>query len=77
MTGLAAERFGLTDRGVLDRGKVADLVVFDPGTVLDRATFDNLLLPPAGVHDVLVAGTAVVSGGALTGARPGRVLAPG
>jgi dihydroorotase/N-acyl-D-amino-acid deacylase len=77
MTGLAAERFGLADRGILGRGRVADVVVFDPGTVLDRATFDDPLLPPAGVREVFVAGTAVVSGGELTGARPGRVLAAG
>jgi N-acyl-D-amino-acid deacylase len=75
MTGLAAARFGLSDRGVLDRGKVADVVVFDPGAILDRATFDDPLLPPTGVREVFVAGKPVVSGGELTGNRPGRVLA--
>jgi N-acyl-D-amino-acid deacylase len=75
MTGLPAERFGLRDRGRLEPRMVADVVVFDPDTVVDRATFDEPLLAPSGVRDVLVAGVAAVSGGELTGARPGRVLA--
>lgn len=76
MTGFPAERFGLIDRGVIAAGKFADMVIFDPGTVLDRATFAESLLPPAGVSDVFVNGTAVVRAEQLTGARPGRVLAP-
>jgi len=74
MTGLAAGRFGLKDRGVLERGKVADVVVFDPSTIIDRATFEDPLQPPSGVRHVFVAGTRVVHNGDLTGARPGRVL---
>lgn len=74
MTGLAAQRFGLSDRNMLEEGKIADVVVFDPETIVDRATFDDPLQPPSGVRYVVVAGTAVVSDGTLTGARPGRVL---
>ncbi len=77
MTALPAERFGLRDRGVLAPGKVADLVVFDPAAIADRATYEEPLRPPVGVREVLVDGIAVVSGGQLTGAKPGRVLAPG
>ena len=74
MTGLPAERFGLRDRGWLARGRAADVVVFDPDTIGDQATFEQPLSPPAGVRHVFVNGTAVVSDGQLTGARPGRVL---
>lgn len=74
MTGLAADRFGLPDRGYIAKGKAADLVVFDADTVNDCATFEEPLLAPAGVLDVIVNGVPVVRDGALTGARPGRVL---
>ncbi|HEY3504180.1 MAG TPA: D-aminoacylase [Actinocatenispora sp.] len=75
MTGYAAARFGLTDRGVVRAGAHADLVVFDPATVADRATYAEPLLPPTGVRHVLVAGRAVVRDAADTGVRPGTVLA--
>ena len=75
MSALPAERFGLRDRGVLAVGKIADLVVFDPATVLDRATYDDPLLPPIGVRDVLIGGRIAVRSGALTAARAGVVLA--
>ena len=74
MTRLPAERFGLRHRGELEPGKMADIVVFDPEAVLDRATFDMPLEAPSGVRDVLVNGVLAVQGGQLTGARPGRVL---
>ncbi|MDQ2737542.1 MAG: D-aminoacylase [Actinomycetota bacterium] len=74
MTGMAADRFGLRDRGRLERGNIADIVVFDPGTVADRATFDEPLLAPTGVRDVFVAGRQAVAQGELTGARAGKVL---
>ena len=77
MTGLAADRFALHDRGHLAKGKAADLVVFDPETVNDRATFEDPLLQPAGVSDVIVNGVPVLRDGSLTGARPGRVLKAG
>ncbi len=74
MTGLPAETFGLTDRGVVRTGAYADLVVFDPETILDRATFEDPRRPPAGIERVFVNGTPVWQDGAATGARGGRVL---
>ncbi len=75
MTGLPADRFGLKDRGRIQTGKAADLVVFDPDQVNDRATFEDPLLGPAGVSAVVVNGVVVVRDGQLTGDRPGLVLA--
>jgi N-acyl-D-amino-acid deacylase len=74
MTALPAERFGLRDRGSIAPGRIADLVVLDPATVADRATFDDPLLPPTGVRDVFVNGAAAVLNGELTGVKAGRVL---
>ena len=74
MTGYPAARFGLTDRGVVRTGAHADLVVFDPATVTDRATYAEPLLPPTGVRHVVVAGHPVVRDAAGTAARPGTVL---
>ena len=74
MTALAAQRFGLPRRGTLTPGYHADLVVFDPEAVRDRATFDDPVLPPEGVTDVLVNGISVVRDQQLTGERAGRVL---
>ncbi|MEV5987872.1 D-aminoacylase [Streptomyces sp. NPDC052051] len=75
MTGATAARFNLVGRGVVRDGAHADLVVLDPATVADRATFAEPLLTPVGIHLVLVAGEIVVRDGTVTGARPGRVLA--
>jgi N-acyl-D-aspartate/D-glutamate deacylase len=55
----------------------ADLVVFDDLNVIDRATYENPFVPPDGIRDVYVNGRAVVREGAVTGARPGRVLRHG
>ncbi len=77
MTSLPASRFGLKDRGAVERGKIADLVVFDSKTVIDRATYDDPLLAPEGVYSVLVSGKVAVRGGADTGVRAGQVLSPG
>jgi N-acyl-D-aspartate/D-glutamate deacylase len=74
MTGGVADRLGLTDRGYLRRGMAADIVVLDPHTVADRATFLEPAQPPAGVSHVVVNGEIVVRGGVQSGARPGRVL---
>ena len=76
MTSVPAERFRLGRRGVVAKGYAADLVLFDPASVVDRATFTDPLLPPLGVRGVFVDGHAVVLDGADTGARPGRVLEP-
>ena len=77
MTALPAERFGLRDRGMLAVGKVADLVVFDAATVLDRATYEQPLLTPTGVRDVVMNGLRMVTNGALGAVRAGAVLASG
>lgn len=74
MTGDAADRIGLTDRGRLRPGLAADVVVFDPVTVSDRATFLEPAQRPDGVRHVLVNGEPVISDGRQTAARPGRVL---
>ncbi|MBV8167167.1 MAG: D-aminoacylase [Alphaproteobacteria bacterium] len=74
MTGLTAQNFGLKDRGVLRVGAFADLVLFDPETVIDRATFEQPTQPAAGIELVLVNGQPVWRDGAATGTRPGRAL---
>ena len=77
MSGMPAERLGLKDRGRVEEGLVADLVIFDPDTVIDRSTFEDPHQLAGGVPHVFVAGEPVVSDGAHTGARPGRVLRRG
>jgi N-acyl-D-amino-acid deacylase len=74
MTGLPAQRFGLSGRGRLAPGAYADVTVFDPGTIIDRASFAEPTIPAAGIPLVLVNGEAVWRDGAATGARPGRAL---
>ncbi len=77
MTGLPASRLGLKRRGVLAPGAHADLVLFDPATIVDTATYENPFQYPAGIRHVYVNGTAVIQDGEETGARPGRVLRKG
>ena len=74
MTGMSAQRFGLADRGLLRVGAFADVVLFDPATIADVATYADPHHPPAGIARVFVNGTEVVRDGAHTGARPGRSL---
>jgi N-acyl-D-aspartate/D-glutamate deacylase len=74
MTSLPAQKFGLWDRGLVRPGLAADLVVFDPATVLDRATYDDPEQAPAGLPHVLVNGVFAVRDGRYTGARAGQVL---
>ncbi|HUK20621.1 MAG TPA: D-aminoacylase [Gemmatimonadales bacterium] len=74
MTSLAAQRVGLTDRGLVRPGMFADLTIFDPGTVADRATFDRPHQASAGITYVFVNGELVLRRGVLTDARPGRAL---
>ncbi len=74
MTGMVARKLGLQDRGVLAPGAMADLVVFDPSRVHDRATYADPRHSPDGVAHVLVNGVAAVRGGKATGARAGVVL---
>ncbi|MGW0801633.1 N-acyl-D-amino-acid deacylase family protein [Nonomuraea sp. NPDC002799] len=71
-----ARRFGLADRGLVRGGFAADLVVFDPAVVGDRATYAAPRTLAAGVDDVIVSGVRVLAGGELTGATPGRALRP-
>ena len=74
MTGMPARRLGLADRGLLRPGMKADVVVFDPRTVLDLSTARKPQARPAGIEHVFVNGVAVVEGGRPTTARPGRAL---
>jgi N-acyl-D-aspartate/D-glutamate deacylase len=76
MTGLPARRLALRDRGVVAVGAKADLVVFDPATVADRATYENPHQYAAGIGDVVVNGRVVIAAGQHTGNLPGRVLHP-
>lgn len=73
-TSQAAIRVGIMDRGLVRPGMFADLVVFDPATVKDLATFEQPNRYSAGMRHVLVNGQAVVAEGAITAARPGRAL---
>lgn len=74
MTGVSARTFGLADRGEVRPGAYADLVVFDPATVIDRATYETPARPSAGIDLVATNGAIVWQEGAPTGARPGRPL---
>jgi len=73
-TSLPAQRMRLGDRGVLKRGMWADIVVFDPDSVRDRATFEKPNQLSEGIRWVLVNGVAVIADGKATGALPGKVL---
>jgi N-acyl-D-amino-acid deacylase len=74
MTSLTASQFSLTDRGVIAPGAFADLVVVDPESVADLATFEQPTLPSRGIDQVFVNGVRVWRDGKPTGAHPGRVL---
>lgn len=77
MTGLPARRFGLFERGQVREGWHADLVVFDPARISDRADFTHPTAPAEGIDLVLVGGVATSRAGQATGATPGRVLRRG
>jgi N-acyl-D-amino-acid deacylase len=74
MTSLAAQRVGLADRGLLKPGMAADVTVFDPASVADRATFERPHQPSVGFAYVFVNGQKVLDHGTVTAARPGRGL---
>ncbi|GBD32435.1 N-acyl-D-glutamate deacylase [bacterium HR33] len=76
MTAVPARLLRLEGRGVLAPGSYADVVVFDPATVADRATFERPHQYPVGIPHVMVNGQWVLRDGEHTGARPGRVLRP-
>jgi N-acyl-D-amino-acid deacylase len=74
LTGLPATNLGLDGRGFIRRGMFADVVVFDPATIADRATFDNPHQYSVGVKHVFVNGVQVLRDGEHTDAKPGRAL---
>jgi N-acyl-D-amino-acid deacylase len=74
MTSQAASAFGFEGVGLVRAGLRADLVVFDPRTVADQATFEDPVRFPVGVRDVIVGGAPAVRGGRLTGAREGKIV---
>ena len=74
MSGLPAAQFGFQDRGVLRDGAYADLVIFNPKTVSDRATFDAPTEPAIGIDRVFVNGLTVWNQGRASGERPGRAI---
>ncbi len=74
MTGFPAQRMGFRDRGRIATGLAADLVVFDPATIRDTATFDDPCRYPVGIDQVIVNGSTVVENGRHTGTLKGEVL---
>ena len=74
MTSLAAENMGFTDRGLIREGMIADLVLFDPDSVIDHATPLEPTLISSGITSVWVGGELVYRDGATTAARPGKVI---
>jgi N-acyl-D-amino-acid deacylase len=74
MTSLPAATFGFADRGVIRPGAFADLVVFDAGRIIDRATYVEPKRPAEGIELVMVNGVPVCRQGAPTGERPGRII---
>ena len=74
LAAMPAEHLGLTDRGMLNAGKKADVAIFDAATIADRATFEKPHQFAVGMRDVIVNGTPVLRGGEMTGARPGDAL---
>lgn len=74
LCGTPARRLGWADRGLVKEGYAADLVLFDPETVIDNATFEQPRLPATGISHVLVNGELVIDNGVRTTALPGRVL---
>jgi dihydroorotase/N-acyl-D-amino-acid deacylase len=74
MTSATARRLSITDRGLLAAGMFADVVIFDPATIADNATYEKPHQLPSGVRYVIVNGAIVMKDGVHTGAKPGRAL---
>jgi N-acyl-D-amino-acid deacylase len=74
LSGLPAMNLGLDRRGFLKEGMFADIVIFDPNTIADRATFEKPHQYAVGVRDVFVNGAQVLKNGEHTGAKPGRAV---
>ena len=76
LSGAAAHRFGLSTRGALRPGFIADVILVDPKTINDPATYENPRQVATGIDDVIVAGVPVLAHGRRTGATPGRPIRP-
>ena len=74
MSSFPAQRMGIEDRGILRPGLKADIVVFNPTTIIDRATFEKPHQYAEGVAAVIVNGQIALNGGRMTGVRAGRAL---
>ena len=74
ISSLPAQQAGISERGLIELGYHADLVLFDPATVIDRSTTENPHLPSAGIDKVWVNGQLVFDGGNVTGNRPGTPI---
>ena len=74
MSAAVAQRLGIRDRGLLREGYQADVVLFDPQTIHDRATFTDTHQLSVGVHEVWVNGERVLRTGEHTGATPGQIV---
>ncbi|HWX48230.1 MAG TPA: D-aminoacylase [Roseomonas sp.] len=77
MTGRAAGVFGMVDRGVIREGAYADLVLFDPNTVMDNATFEDPIQMSVGIEQVWANGVLTFANGKETGEKPGRLVTRG
>lgn len=77
MSFAVAQRLHIRDRGLLREGMRADVVIFNPGTISDHATYDEPHQLSEGVRDVWVNGVRVLAEGAHTGATPGEIVTPG
>jgi N-acyl-D-aspartate/D-glutamate deacylase len=75
-SGLPAEMLGFKDRGLIKEGYVADVVVFDPETIEDKATFDDPHQYSEGILHVLIGGVSVIKNGEFTGVLAGKPLGP-
>jgi N-acyl-D-amino-acid deacylase len=74
MTSMNAEKINIPDRGVLKAGNWADITIFNPDTVIDKATFENPHQYPEGIPYVIVNGVLVLDNGKHTGELPGHVV---
>jgi dihydroorotase/N-acyl-D-amino-acid deacylase len=74
MTSAPADRLGLLDRGRIKEGMIADLTLFNPDTIIDRATYERPHQYPLGIDTVIVNGQVVFAEGEWTGTRAGRVI---
>ncbi len=76
MSSAVAQRLRIRDRGLLREGMCADVVIFDPDTIGDRATYDDPHQISEGIRDVWVNGSRVLAKGSHTGATPGEIVTP-